>query len=80
MFNYITCFRLKHIKVQKSQLIAVSRLKQTQWKELEQEFLKFAEGCGFGADCKKKSKSNGDFTKYLEENAKSNIDKLLINR
>lgn len=58
--------RLKGVKVQKPQLVALSRLKQSQWKELEQKFAKFAESY-FNTERKKKSTNKDDFAKFLED-------------
>lgn len=50
---YIAC-KIKQFKVQKSQFIAVSRLKPGQWKDLEADFVKCAESLGFSTAAKKK--------------------------
>lgn len=58
------------MKIQKTQIITISRLKPAQWKELEQEFLKFAQTY-FGVQNKKKTKDNNDdIEKYLQDTVK----------
>lgn len=70
---------MKDVKIQKSQIITVSRLKQAQWKELEQELSKFAETY-FGKEHKKRSKNsdNGDFAKYIEDTVKGILNFIFL--
>lgn len=74
--TYLLFFlRLKGVKVQKPQLVSMSRLKQSQWKELEQNFAKFAESY-FNTEHKKKTSNKDDFAKFLEDVA--NKGKVLL--
>ncbi|CAH0551340.1 unnamed protein product [Brassicogethes aeneus] len=52
-----TACKLKHVGVNKSQFATVSRLKPAQWKELTEEFKKFAETIGMTGG-KKRQKAN----------------------
>lgn len=61
-------FRLKNFKVQKPQLQTLSRLRPSQWKELESEFAKCAESLGIFAEGKvPKPKKANELLGYLDE-------------
>ncbi|XP_017771563.1 PREDICTED: origin recognition complex subunit 6 [Nicrophorus vespilloides] len=75
--SVFTACKLKSFKIQKSQLVSISRLKLSQWKELESEFAKFVEKVGFTANIGgKKRKGANEFHTYLEEFAKNDENKV----